>query len=129
LDKLVNEQNTNLFSRQGLKSTVKLPTLAELVAEGDAIIEAEERAKRAANTMVKKGESQTAPTAPAPMVKEIKPIVSTNPYVIARENILKKMDNFCRKEILEMERTGDKDNRIYNEFIVEVRKEGDRLQQ
>lgn len=123
LDKAIQDQNSNIFSRIGLKSPLREPTLAELVAEGDAIIEAEERTKRAATTILKQQEAmpKSAPKAETPK--------SNNPYVIARETILNKMDKFCRNEILEMERTGNKDNRIYNEFITEVRKEGDRLQQ
>lgn len=83
-------------------------TISQLVAEGDRIIqkEAEEQVRK----MSTAEESS-----------------SQNPYARARINILKKMPEWRRKDIAEMEKTGDLNNHMYDLFVKEVEKEGDLL--
>ena len=53
--------------------------------------------------------------------------VSKNPYVRAREEILKKMPKAKRTEIEQMEAMGKVDNRVYKEFLAAVANAGDKL--
>jgi len=52
---------------------------------------------------------------------------SKNPYVRARIVILQKLPAWRRNEIAEMEKTGNIDNKFYEEFVHEVAILGDKL--
>jgi len=53
---------------------------------------------------------------------------STNPYVRARVMILQKLPAWKRKELEQMEKTGDINNKYYQQFVHDVRVLGDTLQ-
>jgi hypothetical protein len=52
--------------------------------------------------------------------KEITIDPSTNPYEQARKAVLSKKEGWKQRELLEMERTGDTDNRWYDDFVKEI---------
>lgn len=104
------EKNFNL-SREGLKPTPKLQSLAQAIAEGNALLANE------AKTPVK-------PTGCKPSI----PVVTNkNPYIQARTNVLNAMTDFNRNEILTMEKEKNTINRWYDDFVRKVATEGDRL--
>lgn len=109
LQRLADENH--IYSRKGLKPTPTQPTFAQLVAEGDALIEKES----------KKSKKESSPPS------ETNKPTSLNPYAVAREKVLAKMDEWHKKEILRMEAEGNKDNRFYDEFVRKVRELGDTL--
>jgi hypothetical protein len=55
------------------------------------------------------------------------PPSSANPYLQARNKILADYSEWRRNEIAEMEKTGDINNRFYNDFVHEVAILGDSL--
>ncbi len=90
----------------------KAPELiAVLVAEGMTLLKADETAKSV----------PTTPTA------EPVPTTSKNPYVQARERVLKGMTDERRERIEKMEASGKTDNPHYKEFTDAVMKLGDKL--
>lgn len=66
-----------------------------------------------------------APTQPPKVLDNALAKMSDNPYIRARAEVLKKMIPSLRKQIEEMEKTKNLDNRIYKDFVQEVRKLGD----
>ncbi len=91
---------------QGSKTPVKPQTIPEIIAEGNKIIE-----------------SETVPTTEnsSEKKKTVKPVLNeSNPYVKARNEILKSMPSWRSREVLEMEKTDNKNNRYYEEFVVNV---------
>ena len=52
---------------------------------------------------------------------------SDNPYIKARTQILKKMNQWQQAEIARMEKDGDINNRHYDAFVRHVREKGDEL--
>jgi len=54
-------------------------------------------------------------------------ISSKNPYLRARIQILEKMPSWRKKEIAEMERTGNINNQFYDDFVHQVAMLGDSL--
>jgi hypothetical protein len=90
----------------------------DLCAEGQALLDAEEKAK--------------APVA-APPVDDKKKLdtalatASPNPYVRARIKVLNGMTESRRKMIETMEKTGDINNRTYDDFTKAVAEQGDKL--
>lgn len=54
------------------------------------------------------------------------PSTSENPFVRARVDVLNKYSEFKRREIEQMEKTGDKSNRVYEEFIADVAQAAER---
>lgn len=76
-------------------------------------------------------EATTLKMSPSPVVKKaIQTAIDSgvkNPYVQAREQVLKEMDAARRKEILAMESSEQINNRHYEEFLSAVRKLGDKL--
>lgn len=84
---------------------------AVLVAEGLALLKAEATAK-------------SGP--PKPQAEDV-PSTSKNPYVQARERILKGMTDERRERIESMESSGKTDNPTYAEFATAVMKLGDKL--
>lgn len=69
--------------------------------------------------------------APKETVKQTKktsiPPSSGNPYIQARHKILEEYPEWRRTEIATMEKTGDIDNRHYDDFVREVAILGDSL--
>jgi hypothetical protein len=55
------------------------------------------------------------------------PPSSGNPYIQARHEVLSKYSEWRRNEIAVMEKTGNIDNRYYNDFVHEVAILGDKL--
>lgn len=85
-------------------------SIAELIAEGDRLLEQESKKK-------------IAPKASTPLTKTS----SNNPYFQARLKILSAMDPEKRQLIERLEKEGKKDTRQYQEFIQEIQKLGDKL--
>lgn len=106
------EELNKLLIRAGFspERSKTLPTIAELVAEGDALL-----AK----------EANTKPTSSCP--KQVTKTTSNNPYIIARETVLNGFEEWKRNEILTMEKEKNINNRWYNDFIKEVISVGDSL--
>ncbi len=96
--------------RDNLKPLNKLPTIAELVAEGDRLLEEEERLK-----------------SPPPPPEPIKLVKGKNPYSLAKDIIIRKLPAWKRREIEEMEKTGNINNRTYDDFIRQVHDLGDTM--
>jgi hypothetical protein len=100
-------------AQEALKAKKKIPvqtvpneSIAQMVAEGNAIIEKENEVN----------------------IKKMSPaVLSNNPYVKARIIVLKQLTGWKLKEINRMEMENDKDNRLYAEFVENVAKEGDKL--
>lgn len=109
-EKLQEMMKREKLSRKNLKPTVSEPSIAQLVAEGDALLEEEIK----------------------PTVEEKKSVpaeaeLKVNPYYAARLIVLKRMDTWHRNEVLKMEEEKNKDNRFYDDFVVQQRIEGDKL--
>lgn len=101
------------MSRTNLQPQPKELTLSQLVEEGNRLLEMEEKYKK---------------SAPKPTGKTSSVETSENPYVIARNQILKEMDEFHREEIKEMEASGNINNRFYDEFVKKVRIRGEEIE-
>lgn len=86
------------------------PSLDELIAEGDRLLEEEAKA----NLQKKKTKSSSKSK-------------SKNPYHQAREKILSDMDPEKRKHILRLEKENKKDSYQYEDFLKEIQKLGDQL--
>lgn len=84
-------------------------SIAELIAEGDRILERE----------AKKNTTKASTPSTKPPVN--------NPYFQARLKILAAMDPEKRELIERLEKEGKKESRQYQEFIQEVQKLGDKL--
>jgi len=85
---------------------------AVLVAEGLALLKAEEEAKSGPTT---------------PKAEPVPTTTSKNPYVQARERVLKGMTDERRERIESMEANGKTDNPFYTEFTKAVMTLGDKL--
>ena len=85
-----------------------------LAKEGEKLLAEEPKPKK-----VKKDDTKKLDKALA--------ISSKNPYIRARVQILEKMLKWKREEIHMFERTGNINNRFYDDFVHEVRKLGDIL--
>jgi hypothetical protein len=57
--------------------------------------------------------------------KQVKALDTQNPYLRARIEILTKYPEWRRKEVQEMERTGDINNKFYLDFVHDVAVLGD----
>ena len=101
----------SLNSRKGLQATTAIPTIAELIAEGNALLEQE-----AKNPQPKKKTSNKSPAAS-----------KKNPYLQARLNVLNAYLEWRRNEVAKMEKEGDVENRFYRDFLKSVQEEGDKL--
>lgn len=94
--------------------------ISYLAAEGTKLLEAEEKAKK---PIIK-------PKAKVDDITKLNNALaasSKNPYVRARAIVLEKMPELRRKELAEMEKTGNINNTKYKEFVAEVTKVGDGL--
>lgn len=98
-NKLKQKSNSDLgpFSRQGLKPTKSLPSIDQLIAEGEAIIAKEEKEKEQA-ACSKKTESKVS-----------SPKSNLNLLQQARENVFKLLPDWRKKEFLSMEAAGGED--------------------
>lgn len=92
---------TDKMSRKGLKPTASIPNIAELIVEGAKLLDQESKS-------------------PAVAKKESAPPPKPNPYLQARLTILKGYKEWRRKEIAEMESTGNTNNPHYSQFLLEV---------
>ena len=101
----------NLKSRgyENLQLPDHQETIDELIAEGNRLLEEDEK-KNKISPRVKKSASP-----------------SSNPYVRARNQILSEMDPEKRKLIERLEKEGNKNCAQYNDFIEQIRKLGDKL--
>ncbi len=88
------------MSRKGLKPTASIPNIAELIAEGEKLL----------------GQQSTSPA----VAKKESPVTPTNPYLQARLKVLNSYKEWRKKEIAEMESTGNTDNSHYAQFLIEV---------
>jgi len=84
----------------------KQPTISDLVAEGNRLLAEETKEK------------------PAPI--EV-PASTENPYIQARNMVLKKLPEWKRHEIENMEKSGNLDNDYYRDFVHQVAVKGDQL--
>jgi hypothetical protein len=91
-----------------------------LAAEGMKLLEAEERAIK--KPKVRNTNEQTK-------LDTVLGMISKNPYIRARHMILEKMSLARKKELEDMEKSGNTDNKKYQDFIKEVAKLGDSLSQ
>ena len=76
-----------------------------------------------------KEKSKPEPFAQKPELLETKlGSMSDNAFMRARVQILTKMSDFCRKEIKRMEKEGNTENRVYNEFAHNCRVLGEQFE-
>lgn len=89
----------------------------QAIIEGYRILDME-----AAYEAQQKIKGKPEPKAQKPELLETKlGSMSPNPFVRARVQILNKMSDFHRNEIERMEKDGNTDNRVYNEFAHQCR--------
>lgn len=81
----------------------------ELTAEGMKLLEAEEKKKSPPVAPPKKDDQKKLETALG--------TTSANPYIRARIEILKGMNDFNRKRIEELEKKGNTEHPLYQEFV------------
>jgi len=120
--KKYTDRMAQLRKEGGMVGPPDLPVdklIQALCAEGFEIL-AEEAAKKAKKTSVpKKDDSEK--------LKDKLASTDKNPYVRARQIVLDKLPTWRRKEIEEMEKNGNTNNKIYSDFVAEVAKIGDGL--
>lgn len=89
-------------------------TLDELIAEGERLLKLDEKKAKSMPDERKRLDSTLEEKSP-------------NPYIRARAMILKKLPPANRKQILDMEASGNTDNHQYTTFVKKVVKLGDSL--
>jgi hypothetical protein len=123
--KKYQERLTRLQQEGNLTPPPDLPLdqlISYLAAEGTKLLEAEEKTKKTAPKLL-----------PTPKVDDSNKLTaalatsSKNPYVRARQIVLEKLPEWRKKELAEMEKTGNVNNTKYKEFVAEVAKLGDTL--
>lgn len=121
MQEVLKTKNTPL-SRFNLPIPKKMESFADLVAEGNKILEAEENAKSSKKIIAKVHCTDQTKELESKLASQ-----SSNPYVSARSQILNEMAPEKRSVILKME-TGslEKDSR-YEEFCKDIRKLGDKM--
>ncbi len=112
-------EDRGLFSRNNLKPFPDDYTLDQIiidsVKEGEILILVEEKLKdKAAGTEAKKLETKLGSSSP-------------NPYIRARCEIISKMPESRRLAIEQMEKGEKPKNHVYDDFVKEVTKLGDKL--
>ena len=116
-DSNLKRYKNRLTSLDGLQSTPELPMaklIDHLIAEGNALLKTEAvPVKKTSKTKLSAALSTS----------------SSNPYTKARAMVLEKLPEWRRKELARMEKTGDINNRFYQDFISEVSALGDQLSQ
>ena len=111
------------LSAQKAKATKRDQTIAEMVAEGNRLLEEEEREKN----------SKKKPEPPKPQPDETTKLESTlgsiseNPYIRARVQLLNKMTPEARKVIERIEKGELERNHVYDRFVHDVALLGDNL--
>jgi hypothetical protein len=95
-------------------------TIAELVAEGERLLALEEKAKKPEVKVVAEAVDESE------RLDSVMASKSTNPYVQARAEVLKKLSPSLRKKIEDMEKSGDRDNTIYKDFCSKVSEYADK---
>jgi len=106
----IEDAKETTLSRVNLKLTKQVPSISQLIKEGNALLDTEVKKS------IKAKKPKTKPTK-----------VSSNPYEKAREMVLSKMDTWKRNEIFRMEKENDKNNRWYDDFVKRVMEIGDKL--
>lgn len=101
--------------RKNLKPTSRIPTIAEMIAEGEKLLREDAKVK-----------AVTGLAAPTKKKTDLPP-TNHNPYVQARHQVLSKYPEWRRNEVAEMEKTGNLNNQFYDAFIKEVSVLGDKL--
>lgn len=101
--------------RKNLKPTSRIPTIAEMIAEGEKLLREDAKVK-----------AVTGLAAPTKKKTDLPPS-NQNPYVQARHQVLSKYPEWRRNEVAEMEKTGNLNNQFYDAFIKEVSVLGDKL--
>ena len=104
---------TSLFSRQGLKVTESIPTIKDLMREGDELI-----AKEQSLMPLEKS---------SPPINDKPSNNPLSPYLRARVIVMNKYPIWRQKEIVTMEKEKNLDNNHYEEFVKEVVRVGDDL--
>jgi len=112
-ESLKGETNIPKESLKREKNAPQDPLIDALRAEGDKLLEADKKKSP------KKTESKVLETALGEM--------SANPYVKARFKVLKTFPEWRRREVEEMEKTGNINNPHYDDFVKQVAKLGDSL--
>jgi hypothetical protein len=98
--------------------------ISYLANEGMKLLEAEEAAKK---TTWKKKEWPKLPDE-TPALNSSLAKNDKNPYVRARAMVLAKMSPAKKKELAEMEKSGNINNTVYDKFVAEVVRVGTELQ-
>lgn len=116
--------------RMSLLPTDKEQTIMEMVAEGNALIEADEA--KTTNALKLPGGIEVRVVSEKPEViealnKDVKQ--ANNPYFQARMTVLGKYPEWRRNEINNMEKEGNLSNRFYADFVTQVSTLGDKLSQ
>lgn len=70
--------------------------------------------------MTKAAPAKTKRRTKAAEVTSSATVSSDNPYYQARQRVLKDLPEWRRKEVLDMEKTGDIENRYYDDFVRQV---------
>lgn len=108
LSALTKQQNTFINNNQ------ENELLKSLAIEGEKLLEQENTTKSPTPEQNKELENTLG-------------LVSKNPYIRARSQILKDLPPGRKKEIEEMERTGNTNNKDYQEFIKKISLLGDKF--
>ena len=80
------------------------PTIAQLLAEGHKLLEADAKFKDVPQSV--------------PII--VKPVSNTNPYVKARQQLFEKYAPWRKNEVLHLEKIKDLDNQHYLTYVKEV---------
>ncbi len=114
-DETLEKALKDIFQERGkLKPIPSQQSIEDAIKEGNALIKEENK-----NPQVEKKKKQSKKIS----VKGDQ----NNPYVKAKKQILSKMENWKREEIIQMEKDGDLDNKFYIAFVKEVAILGDSL--
>jgi superfamily II DNA helicase RecQ len=97
--------------RKNLKPTVALPSINDMLTEGEKMLKDE----------------KTLPPSTTKTKKMVVRPSNKNPYVQARRQILTEYAEWRRDEVARMEKTGDTNNRHYEAFVKSVMELGDQL--
>lgn len=122
--KKLDKINLSKDSRYNLPQPDHQETLAELIAEGFRLLAEEEKEKKTKSPV---SSQDILGHTPKSSLEDKLGSMSDNPYIRARCEILKKMSAIARNEIEKMEKNGNINNRLYNDFVKNVRIRGDQL--
>lgn len=129
MPKTENDENFKKYQNRikglGAKNlipTPKEPTMSELAAEGQKMLEEEALSKNYKAVPI-----TVRPIDDRKKLDKALAISSTNPYVRARVMILEKLSPMVKNELAEMEKTGNINNKKYEMFVQQVAILGDKL--